>query len=193
MLQNKKKILSWDCLKFIIILFLVVLWFSFFPVWIGVFIYFSNEKSKRNIEKLNFWDILRISWLNWCVKQLLENRKWWYINEDKSWNSISEKYKTNNEDRKYESQIYLEKKKKKYLEEKRRFSWISRSKSNIEKTPSYLLDSKRNKYKNSKKKDNYSSNKVEKIKNKTENSYNWNKSIWDDYESVVDIMLKNKK
>jgi hypothetical protein len=170
-----------SCIKFIILFIIFISGFYLFYTWLLLLFYFSIEKAKRWLKVLWLSDIFLISWLQDCLKtfitvEIIGNIK--KTKKDKK--SIKKNKKIKN------TKVLWKKEKVK------KYKWQDYSLT-TKKTNSKNTDKSMNTWK-------YSSNLV---KNKTfptsqslkSSKYSFNnwKSIWDDYESVLDIMSKNKK
>ena len=209
MLKQRKNIFWLECKKFIFFLVIIFLWFYFPILFLVIIVYISYKKKEENLKSMWVWDFLRFLWLYWCINSNLSKNEevdykkiFWdlktkvkdYNNDNLLW-SIKESYKkqinkNNNiydEDTKSLDDVLWEKQEN-----------ILKNDNSIKKYNIYddkelnkILSDKENKF-------DYSDiEKVWNIKNKTKfsnkyNSFNNGKSIWDDYESVLDIM-DNKK
>ena len=186
MLQEKKK-LPRACIKSGILIFMFLWWFWIgFILWFWLWMYFIYEKNIRKIKVLSISDILEISGVLECLNYMI----WWRTIEERKNESIFPKGKSKYLDKMNEAI------KKRALELKRKEEYIEKVKNNILKEK--VKDLEELWQINSKKEDkkivaNTFSN--YKISNNSSNKYNWFnswKSVWDDYESVIDIMEKNK-
>jgi len=191
MLQEKEKKISPDCIKLWIIIFIIIasfLWAIFLLIFL--YFYFTYEKTKRKIKVLNLRDLLEIAGVHGCINHLLSK-----INprnrEKIEWKF--KEYKTRSKNRypkRVENSINTYEKSKVEVKNEKDLNAFRDIIENLSKK-------KESEYvKNNVVKDKESySNKTTNVNNKTKNKYNsfnsW-KSVWDDYESVLDIMNKKK-
>ena len=190
MLQEKKRYSGW-CIKVWIILAIIIflIWTGLFIVLIFIFFIFFWWNKKTNI---NFTKVLESIWIYDCIKYIF----WDY--EKKDWNTKRNKWVIINN--------YLEKINKsikKRAEELNKIEKIKRQRKTkkIEKTKILWEIIQIEEYKKEEKikitnnTDFLGNRPKSKSKSKSKyehSSFNNSKSIWDDYESVIDIINKRK-
>ena len=182
MLQEKKNYSKW-CMKLwialIVILFLIWSWLIVILVFIGFAFFTWNKKTNISFNKL-----LEFIWVYDCIKYFFwdyEKDDWWYKSTKKSTRNIylekiNEAIKKRAEElkrkEKREKQKELDKFSKNDLLWDELENWNKNKTRKIERKPIYSKVKKNTKYEHS--------------------SFNDWKSIWDDYESVMDIINKKK-
>ena len=184
MLQEKKKYSGW-CIKmwFILAIIIFLIWSGLFIVLIVVFFVFFWWNKKTNI---NFTKVLESIWVYDCIKYIFWDyeKKDWNDNRNK-WVMINDYLEKINKSIKKRADELKKKEKKEKQKELEQF----------ENTEILWERPKIEEYKKEEK--NYKTNNTSfwRIKSKSKyehSSFNDSKSIWDDYESVIDIMNKKK-
>ena len=206
MLQEKKNKFPVWCIKLAI--FIAGLFLVFYSGFIFILIVFLVFFSKGSGEKtyFDFWQLSRFIWFDECVKYILKKMNLEDNRSDKE--KIADYRKKLDSIRNREiifDEIIENKEKYKNVEDiykktkKDKIKKYQKDKSlDYEKIFSERNMEKRNKIKDIKKK-NMSSEGFSPLKSKNWFNSKWNKSgfnswksIWDEYESVLDIMKKNK-
>ena len=176
--KNKKEYLS-GCFRLgitIFVLFLLVI--TGFIFYLIIFFFIFAWKKKTNI---NFQKVLEKLWVYDCFKYFF-----WEFKTKEILKKYEDKFN------KYEYKFNKNKRKNEYIEKIRKQNFEIKLK-NLEE----LWKNKKEEPKNQQ--DGFSplfiksEKTIKKVKYKSENnSFNSWKSIWDNYESVIDIMNKNK-
>jgi len=189
MLQEKDNYNIW-CIRLAIFVWILLflIWTGFIIIFIFILVFaFWNKKINIDLDK-----VLKSIWLYDCIKKYFPDfYKYIYKNKNKTDNIINNHLEKINEsikkrpkdlkrkekDIKKRKEKYVEKTKKENFKEKKEYLEKSKDKNRFSRGTFNSLKNKSNSFNNS--------------KVKTTSFNNW-KSIWDDYESVVDIMNKRK-